>query len=195
MYNDNGGVQGTARQWPAEEIDPKQVILVQVVVEKGSGKGSVFRLHDGINTLGRDINNRVRLPDPKVSRHHCKIRKVGLSIILSDLGARNGTSVNGRSVSECEIKIGDRIAVGNTILRVVDDDYRAESVLEQPAPFSFFRVISMAFSGGRRDGDPQSDIAESYKFLPKNRKAMWKPPPGTNPPESRSKTIVSTDPD
>ena len=58
----------------AEEIDPKQVIPVQVVVEKGSGKGSVFRLHDGVNMLGRDIGNRIKLSDPKVSRLHCEIR-------------------------------------------------------------------------------------------------------------------------
>lgn len=180
----------------AAHINPGQVISVQVVIEKGPGKGSVFRFHDGINTLGRDTSNRVRLRDPKVSRYHCKIRKIGLSVILCDLGARNGTSVNGKIVSECEINVGDSIAVGATILRVVDDDYAPAPGSDQPsAPFSFFRKITMALSGDRRREEPSSDIEESYLFLKRNRKVIWKAPPGTNPPESRQETVVSTDTD
>jgi hypothetical protein len=175
-------------------INARQVISLQIVVEKGAGKGSVFRLHDGINTLGRDTSNRVKLADPKVSRHHCKIRKVGLSVILCDLDARNGTSINGKIVSECEINVGDRIAVGATILRL-DDDYTPGPESDQPsAPFSFFQKITMAFSGRRREEAP-SGIEESYEFLKRNRKAIWKAPPGKDAPENRRKALLSTDPD
>ncbi len=169
---------------------------MQIVVEKGAGKGSIFRLHDGVNTLGRDMSSRVRLVDPKVSRRHCKIRKVGLSVILYDLDARNGTSVNGKIVSECEIKVGDSIAVGAAILKVVDDDYAPSPDLAQsPAPFSFFQKITMALIGGRRQESPPSDIEEFHAFHKKNRRAIWKAHPGTDAPESRLNTFVPTDPD
>ena len=173
----------------------KGEISVQIVVEKGIGKGSIHHLHDGINTLGRDITNRIRLSDPKVSRHHCNIRKVGLSLFLSDLGTKNGTSVNGEVVAEREVEIGDRIAVGGTVFKIVADDYQPHNVVEKPTTFSFFRVISMALSGGRRDRITKANAQESYRIPRKGRMAIWKPPPGTNPPESRENTVVSTDHD
>ncbi len=150
---------------------------MQVVIEKGIGAGTVFRLHDGTNTLGREVSNRIRVLDPRISRSHCKIRKIGQSLFLSDLGTRNGTCVNGESVSECELQIGDRIELGNTVLRILDEEFEPKQIPEQPAPFSFFRVISMAIFGRRRA-----------------RKNIWRPPVDTDPPEGRLETTVS-DPD
>ena len=150
---------------------------MQIVVEKGIEAGTVFRLHDGINTLGREASNRITLLDSRISRNHCKIRKIGQSLFLSDLGTRNGTCVNGESVDECELKIGDRIRLGNTVLRILEKEFEPKQIPEQPAPFSFFRVISMAIFGRRCA-----------------RKDIWKPPVDTDPPECRLETTVS-DPD
>lgn len=150
---------------------------MQIVVEKGIGAGTVFRLHDGVNTLGREATNRIMLLDPKISRKHCTIRKVGQSLFLSDLGTRNGTSVNGESVGERELQIGDRIKLGNTVLKILGEEFEPKQIPKQPRPFSFFRVISIAIFGRRR-----------------TRKDIWKPPVDTDPPESKFKTAVS-DPD
>lgn len=170
-------------------------VFVQIVVEKGSGKGSVFFLHDGINTLGRHISNRIRLLDPRVSRHHCKIRKIGQSLFLSDLGTRNGTTINGEYVIDCEIEIGDRIVIGATVLKVINEEYEPEPTFKQPAPFSFFRVISMAFSGKRSGRGAEADYKDSYRFFPRGRKALWRPTVDSDPPEGSKKTVISTDPD
>jgi pSer/pThr/pTyr-binding forkhead associated (FHA) protein len=164
---------------------------VQIVVEKGVGKGSVYQLHDGVNTLGRDITNRIRLSDPKVSRHHCKIRKIGLSLFLSDLGTKNGTIVNGEAVAEREVGVGDSIAVGGTVLKVIEDSFQPADAFEQPATFSLFRIISMALSGARRD----RNTPEPYRIPQRSRLAIWKPPSGTDPTESREDTVVATDHD
>jgi hypothetical protein len=169
---------------------------VQLVVEKGIGKGSIYHLYDGVNTLGRDLTNRIRLSDPKVSRHHCKIRKIGLSLFLSDLGTKNGTSVNGELAVEREVSIGDSITVGGTLLKIVADDYQPENLAEQRNSFSFFRVISMALSGSRKDRIAEANAYDkSYRIPRKSRIALWKPPPSTNPPESRENTVISTDHD
>jgi pSer/pThr/pTyr-binding forkhead associated (FHA) protein len=164
---------------------------VQIIVEKGIGKGSTHHLHDGINTLGRDVKNRIRLSDPKVSRHHCKIRKVGLSLFLSDLGTKNGTFVNGEVVTEHEVAVGDRITVGGTILKVVEDSFKPDTVAEQPTTFSFFRAISMVLSGNRRD----RNAYKSYQIPRKNRLPSWKAQSAANPTESTENSVVTTEHD
>jgi len=91
---------------------------MKLIIVKGSGEEKEFRLHDGMNTVGRGITNRIRLLDPRVSRKHCRIRKIGLSLTVSDLGTKNGTLLNGRSVVEEELKVLDEIKVGKTTLRI-----------------------------------------------------------------------------
>ena len=166
-------------------------MAVKVVIEKGTGAGEVFRLHDGINTLGRDVVNRIRLLDPRVSRNHCRIRKLGNSLSIVDLGTRNGTMVNGRSATEAELAVGDLIKVGNTSLRIVDEEYQPERPFRQPGPFSFFRQLSMAFFG--RPRSPKTDVSddEFIWFARRSRSSMWRPPVDTDPPEGRQKTEVS----
>ena len=96
-------------------------LTLKLIVEKGSQTGSAFRLYDGINTLGRETTNRIKLMDLRVSRNHCEIRKLAQSLFITDLGTRNGTLVNGKTVRKQELKVGDRIQVGNTVLRVAED--------------------------------------------------------------------------
>ena len=164
---------------------------MHIIIEKGIGKGSIHHLHDGVNTLGRDVTNRIRLSDPKISRHHCKIRKIGLSLFLSDLGTKNGTLVNGKVVTEREVELGDSIALGATILKVVEDSFQPGDVVEQPGAFSFFRVISTALSGGRRNRTAQ----KSCQVPRKSRLLIWKPHPVVDPTESGEKAVVTTDHD
>lgn len=153
-------------------------------------------MHDGINTVGRDVSNRIRLSDPKVSRNHCKIRKIGKSLFLTDLGTRNGTLVNGELMKEAELKIGDKIIIGTTVLRIVDADYKPQDSAEQPAPSSFFRSISMAIFGRGRNRQTKAGAQDLHKLPPRGPRAVWKPPTPTPSDESRRKTVISTtDPD
>ncbi len=173
-------------------------LSVQLVVEKGLGKGTIFRLLDGINTLGRDEGNRIALSDPKVSRNHCKIRKIGKSLFITDLKTRNGSSVNGeRLEKETELEIGDRIFVGNTLLKVVDADYEPQIFAQRrAAPVSFFRTISMAIFGRGRNRPTQAGANELHKLPPRRSGSVWKPPAPTSSGESRRKNVITTtDPD
>lgn len=170
---------------------------MQIFVEKGSGKGSVFRLHDGTNTIGRDIGNRIRLLDPRVSRCHCKIRKVGRSLFVIDLGTRNGTHVNGELITEREreIGVGDRIVVGATVLRVADEEHEPEFASRQPSAPSLFRAIATALFSRKKERATNGGPDGSYKFVRKGNRALWKPRANTDSPEGRRTTVISTDPD
>jgi pSer/pThr/pTyr-binding forkhead associated (FHA) protein len=147
---------------------------VKIVVEKGPQEGTAFRLHDGMNTLGRDSTHRIRLSDPRVSRNHCKIRKVGQSLFITDLGTRNGTLVNGKSVRSVELKVGDRIEAGNTVLRVVDEEYQVTRRSEEPSPASLFHHLSMAVRGRRRSATSNATDEELQRLVKKSRRPVRK---------------------
>ena len=174
---------------------------MKVLVEEGIDRGTVFRLHDGMNTLGRDVGNKIMLADPKISRHHCTLRKVGQSLYLSDLDTRNGTSVNGKPVSGREIVAGDCIIVGNTTLRILDGEPAAKGDFGQPESagakpaFSFTRVISDKIFGRGSARGPKTRSNTSYKFLPRGPKAIWKTRSLFDHPKKKSKSIATTEPD
>jgi len=70
-------------------------------------------------TLGRTLDNDVILDHPTVSRRHAQIHLRHGQPFLRDLNSRNGTFVNGQRVSECVLRDGDRLALGEVRLLVV----------------------------------------------------------------------------
>ncbi|MGB7848463.1 MAG: sigma 54-interacting transcriptional regulator [Candidatus Acidiferrum sp.] len=73
-----------------------------------------FALKDEV-ALGSDADNFVRMDDPEVSPHHCRIAVREGRYILSDLNSCSGTLVNGIPVRQRELKAGDEITVGNSV--------------------------------------------------------------------------------
>ena len=56
------------------------------------------------------------LGDPNVSRHHAEVRPSGDGFIVADLGSTNGTKVNGSRVAEQQLRDGDEVTFGNTVM-------------------------------------------------------------------------------
>lgn len=78
-----------------------------------------FDLHTGEFVLvGRGEHCDIRLDDPSVSRVHCRVLARDGSVMLTDAGSRWGTFVNGERVEEAELRSGDRVRVGETVLTV-----------------------------------------------------------------------------
>ncbi|MGH9946385.1 MAG: GGDEF domain-containing protein [Pyrinomonadaceae bacterium] len=73
--------------------------------------------------LGRALGADVRINDHRASRRHAKVAKVlnqttsAVDYILTDFGSRNGTYLNGERVSEVTLQNGDKITIGEHILR------------------------------------------------------------------------------
>jgi pSer/pThr/pTyr-binding forkhead associated (FHA) protein len=75
-------------------------------------------------TIGRAATNDVTLEDPKASRFHAVMERLGATWSVRDLSSRNGTSVNGsRIATEHPLSSGDEIRVGDTRML-----YRSASV-------------------------------------------------------------------
>lgn len=66
--------------------------------------------------IGRGENCDVRISDPSTSRVHCRVIAQAGCVRLFDAGSRWGTFVNNARVSECVLKHGDRVRVGETVL-------------------------------------------------------------------------------
>ncbi len=64
--------------------------------------------------LGRGSDNDIVIDDPTVSEHHCRIVRVDDTLILEDLGSKNGTFANNGRVSEpFRLSVGDVMTIGS----------------------------------------------------------------------------------
>ena len=72
-------------------------------------------LLQGPLTIGRDEGNGLCLWDESASRYHCEIYNDG-GWRFRDLGSRNGVEVNGKGLSEGELREGDQLRLGATLL-------------------------------------------------------------------------------
>jgi hypothetical protein len=94
---------------------PQDADAALMVLEEGR-VGRTVRVRKELVTIGRLPECDVVISDPGASRRHAEIRHHAGSYRLSDLGSTNGTLVNGDVVSAHELRDGDRITIGNTVL-------------------------------------------------------------------------------
>jgi len=80
------------------------------VLEEGTK--SEVEIARSVISIGRAIDNDVRLTSALVSRHHCRIEIGPEGSWVIDLGSANGTSVNGQKVKRRLLEAGDRVQVG-----------------------------------------------------------------------------------
>lgn len=73
-------------------------------------------LRQPVIAIGRRANNDVVVDAATVSRRHAQIRWRFGRFIVTDLGSRGGTYVNGRRVDECVLQPGDVITLSDKSL-------------------------------------------------------------------------------
>ncbi|PYJ23997.1 MAG: hypothetical protein DME99_00975 [Verrucomicrobia bacterium] len=68
-----------------------------------------------VTTIGRASLNHVVIDNPAVSAQHAIITRFGESYRLKDLNSTNGTQVNGDSITDVQLKDGDKIRFGSAV--------------------------------------------------------------------------------
>lgn len=91
---------------------------VTIQILDGVDRGKVFRRMATPISIGREEGNSVQLNDERVSRYHAKIQEDQGQLVLTDLESTNGTRVNGEPVPLTILRVGDRIALGRSVLLV-----------------------------------------------------------------------------
>lgn len=108
-----------------------------LVVEDGRQPGLRCALPEGETLLGRVPGEGLNIDDARCSRRHAVVRRNGDYLEIEDLASRNGVRVNGQEVRSKQLLPGDRIEIGDTVLRV---DGQAPPVVVMPrAPQSPLR--------------------------------------------------------
>jgi len=86
----------------------------------GKYQGGEYPLaQSGDLVIGRSTELDLVLIEDMVSRKHACITLASGGISIADLGSTNGTFVNGEKVRRAQLKEGDRILIGTSILKLV----------------------------------------------------------------------------
>ena len=89
---------------------------VWLVVRSGMNPGQVLDINGDRVVIGSGMGSDVRIEDESVSESHALIKEIDGMYMVSDLGTRTGTWVNGKLYSGVVLKEGSNITIGTTKL-------------------------------------------------------------------------------
>jgi len=95
----------------------KRKLVGWLVVINDDSYGNDFRLYEGRNKIGTATGCDIVLADPSVSGEHTTIFFQNGEFLIQDLFSTNGTKVNDISIREGVLKEGDKLKLGNTLLK------------------------------------------------------------------------------
>lgn len=90
-----------------------------LIVISGNEMGRRLSLGSSSIEAGRAMGCDFSIAHESVSRRHARIFWTGTAYRVRDLGSTNGTFVNDEPVRERELQEGDRIRIGETVLKLV----------------------------------------------------------------------------
>jgi pSer/pThr/pTyr-binding forkhead associated (FHA) protein len=107
---------------------PKEVgTYYRLVCLTGTAKGESYILSGNRIIIGRGDKTDIKLNDTKASREHVEITRVGGQWIATDLGSQNGIVVNEKKVTQAQLNEGDKIIIGQTVLKFAKVEVSAKN--------------------------------------------------------------------
>lgn len=124
--------------------------------------------------IGRSSELDMVLVEDMVSRKHAKIQFSDGKVTIEDLGSTNGTFVNGEKITQARLKEGDRILIGTSILKLVQqagstlnlDENQVKKNLEAAAAATASRRTSSMT--GKIEEVPLPDLLQLFHTSKKN---------------------------
>jgi pSer/pThr/pTyr-binding forkhead associated (FHA) protein len=128
----------------------------------GKYQGGEFPLRPNREIIiGRSSDLDMVLVEDMVSRKHAKITTDETVVTIQDLGSTNGTFVNGEKVRKADLKDGDRILIGTSIIKIVFVDGDMTSSLSETEARS-----KMAVAANKRSAAPPKSMAGNIEEIP-----------------------------
>ncbi len=91
--------------------------LVVIYTNDARQFGKRYVLEKDMLTIGRGQENVIALDNDSVSRRHCRIERRNALWYIVDLDSTNGTYVNDVLVKDYQLRRGDQVKIGDTILK------------------------------------------------------------------------------
>jgi pSer/pThr/pTyr-binding forkhead associated (FHA) protein len=128
----------------------------------GKYQGGEFPLRPNREIIiGRSSDLDMVLVEDMVSRKHAKITTDNHVVTIQDLGSTNGTFVNGEKVRKADLKDGDRILIGTSIIKIIFVDGENTSHLTETEARS-----KMAVAANKRSSAAPKSMAGSIEEIP-----------------------------
>jgi hypothetical protein len=128
-------------------------------------EGKVIDLNEDRITVGRALDNMIRLEDGTVSHHHSMLLIESGEIKLRDLNSTNGTRVNGMRIVETKLHHGDQVRMGSVEMRFESDTKKTT----QPLPPTQTGVDLSQVGAG---STPPPTFSTSSPFARKKKNTM-----------------------
>ncbi len=145
--------------------------MAYVVIENGALQGQKYDIAETL-ILGRHSTCDVILRTPGISRKHCRLFSMHNKFFIEDLQSRNGTYLNGESITKNELTDNDIINISNYIVRFVSPpEERSKSssvIIEDDVGKHYDKAMSM------ESIDPSSGIgpADESELIEGSSQAM-----------------------
>lgn len=109
-------------------------LTIHLTIESGPDRGREFHVPANGARVGRASGNDIVLTDPSLSRFHCRFYfKDGRDLCVSDLASTNETLINQKPIQDGRLFAGDRITIGETVIKIVSDVVPGSAPAPAPA--------------------------------------------------------------
>lgn len=102
--------------------------MYKLICISGQSSARSFILRDGENLIGRLDDSDIKIMSSGVSKKHAMLTVKGNSVVITDLGSKNGTFVNGVMVKKKELNQGDKIAIHDHVYQIVKGDFSSSDI-------------------------------------------------------------------
>jgi DNA-binding CsgD family transcriptional regulator len=120
-----------------------------------------YHIRPGKQFIGRSETCQVRIDHPSVSRRHAELLFERATVCVRDLNSRNGTFVDGKSVTRATLAVGRKLEIGSVALELVssvasrwvgdpDTDEETGSVVEAAASRATASTVQLIPPAQRR---------------------------------------------
>lgn len=107
-----------ARPWWRRRAGSSGRLPSALVVEDDGAELAFAISAPGSFAIGRHESCDIRIANTSVSRRHAVVSRRGDVCRIRDLGSSNGTTVNGVPIDVCDLEAGDRLELGEVLIRV-----------------------------------------------------------------------------
>jgi len=104
---------------PEVAAEQSDAVITSFEVFKDGKVEQVIKLEEGQSRImiGRSEDSELRLNSEFVSRHHALIFCTDDGLCIENLNSFNGTIVNSKTITRCDLRVGDIVTIGNFEIR------------------------------------------------------------------------------